>query len=104
MGNHKDSWHETDEEGARIQGALGRHMAAQKRIRKRTGTATGIRGERPSSAWMHTGQTGSCRQGPVIVGYFVRREDTHVFDSICSDKFPIFYSVSTTFLPRPVSL
>ncbi len=42
MGNHKDSWQETDEGGARIQGALGRHVAAQKRIRKRTRTATEV--------------------------------------------------------------
>ncbi len=79
-------------------------MVAQKRIRKRTGTAMEIRGERSSSAWMQTGQTDSCKQGAMIVDYFVRREDTHVLDSICSDKFPNFYFVSTTFLSRSISL
>lgn len=96
MRNHKNSWQEMNERETRIQDALRRHMTAQKRVRKCTETVTRIREKRSSSAWMQTGQTGSCRHGSMIVDYFVRREDTHVLDFICSDKFSNFYSVSTT--------
>lgn len=104
MKNHKNSWHKINEKETRIQDALRRHMIAQKRIRKCTETATKIQEERLNSAWMQTEQIDSCRQKSMIVDYFIHREDTHVLDSICSDKFSNFYSVSTTFLSRSISL
>ncbi len=79
-------------------------MTAQKWIRKCTETASRIWEERLSSAWMQIEQIDLCRQESMIIDYFVCKEDTYVLDSNCSDKFSNFYSVSTTFLSRSISL
>jgi len=71
-------------------------MAAQERIRERAEAVARVRGETLSSPWMQMGQTGWRRQESVIIGYFVRRRDPHVLYSVRGDKFPSFYSVSTT--------
>ncbi len=104
MKNHKNSWHETDEKEIRIQDALKRYMIAQKQIRNCTETATKIQEKRSSSAWMQTEQINLCKQKSMIVDYFIHKEDIHVLNSIYSDKFSNFYSVSTTFLSRLISL
>jgi len=50
-------------------------MAAQQRVRERTGVAAGVRGETPGAAMRETGQTCSPRQRSEIVNHFFLQKD-----------------------------